>query len=356
MEIFAYMTRYGFEQLLVCHDRVSGLKALIAIHSTTLGPALGGCRMYPYANEDDAISDVLRLARGMTYKNAAAGLDVGGGKSVIIGDPRREKDELLLRAFGRFIQTLGGRYYTAEDSGTSVEDMDLIARETDYVLGLSTSGSSGDPSPVTALGVWRGMKAAAAMRWGDESLKGRVIAIQGTGHVGYPLARHLADEGAQLVVADVVAERAERVAREFGAQVVAPDTIHAVRCDILSPNALGATINSRSIPALKCAIVAGGANNQLETESDGDELERRGILYVPDYIINAGGVINVADELEGAYNRDRALKRAGGIQDNVRRVLELAASEGIPTYRAADRMAEERMNGIGQLHHMYLPA
>ncbi len=355
MDIFAHMTRYGFEQLLVCHDRVSGLKALIAIHSTTLGPALGGCRMYPYADEDDAILDVLRLARGMTYKNAAAGLDLGGGKSVIIGDPRRDKNELVLRAFGRFVQTLGGRYYTAEDSGTSVEDMDVIGRESDYVLGLSTSGSSGDPSPVTALGVWRGMKAAAGMRWGDESLKGRVVALQGAGHVGYSLARHLADEGARLVVADVVAERADRVAREFGAQVVAPDAIHAVTCDILSPNALGATINPKTIPHLKCAIVAGGANNQLEAETDGDELERRGILYVPDYIINAGGVINVADELEGAYNRDRALKRAATIQVNVRRVLELAASEGMPTYRAADRIAEQRMGAIGRLHQMYLP-
>ena len=356
MDIFAHMTRYGFEQLLICHDRVSGLRALIAIHSTTLGPALGGCRMYPYADEDDAILDVLRLARGMTYKNAAAGLDVGGGKAVIIGDPRRDKNELLLRAFGRFVQTLGGRYYTAEDSGTSIEDMDVIGRETDYVLGLSTSGSSGDPSPMTARGVWRGMKAAAAVRWGDESLKGRVIAIQGAGHVGYPLARHLAEEGAQLLVADVVAERAERVAREFGAQVVAPDAIHAVHCDILSPNAMGAIINRRSIPDLQCAIVAGAANNQLETEADGDELERRGILYVPDYIINAGGVINVADELEGPYNQERAEKRVAAIQDNVRRVLELAASEGIPTYRAADRMAEQRMNAIAQLRHMYLPA
>ncbi len=355
MDILAYMGKYGFEQLIFCHDRVSGLRALIALHNTTLGPALGGCRMYPYEKEDDAILDVLRLARGMTYKNAAAGLSLGGGKSVIIGDPRRDKSEEMLRAFGRFVQTLGGRYYTAEDSGTSVEDMDVIRTETEYVLGLSTADSSGDPSPVTAFGVWRGMKAAAGQAFGEESLKGRTVAVQGVGNVGYALARHLAEEGARLLVADVDAGRAERAAREFGAEVVDPQHIHAAPCDIFSPNALGAVLNARSIPELKCRVVAGGANNQLATEADGDELERRGILYVPDYIINAGGVINVADEMLGKYNRDRAMRKAATIYDNVRRVLAIARRDGIPTYRAADRLAEERIARIAQLHQMYLP-
>ncbi|MDQ7792968.1 MAG: Glu/Leu/Phe/Val dehydrogenase [bacterium] len=355
MEILTYMTEYGYEQLIACYDRVSGLKALIALHNTTLGPALGGCRMYPYQQEDDAIVDVLRLAKGMTYKNAAAGLNLGGGKSVIIGDPRRDKTEALLRAFGRFVQTLGGRYYTAEDSGTSVEDMDVMRSETDYVMGLSTSGSSGDPSPVTAFGVWRGMKAAAGECLGDESLRGRTIALQGAGHVGFSLAQHLAEEGARLVVADVDGTKAERVAREFGAETVDPAVIHAVPCDIFSPNALGAVLNGRTIPELKCRIVAGGANNQLATEADGDELERRGIMYVPDYIINAGGVINVADEMQGQYNRDRAMKKAAAIHDNVRRVLAIARQEGIPTYLAADRLAEDRIARIGQLHQMYMP-
>jgi leucine dehydrogenase len=356
LEIFAHMERYGFEQLMLCHDKTSGLKAIIAIHNTVLGPALGGCRMWKYESEDAAITDALRLARGMTYKNAAAGLNLGGGKSVIIGDSRKDKSEALLRAFGRFVQTLGGRYYTAEDVGTSPEDMDIMATETDYACALSTTtaGSSGDPSPATAFGVFRGMKACAKLVYGEESLKGRTIALQGLGHVGYYLAQHLSEDGAKLVVTDIVPEAVKRVVDEFGAKAVAPNDIYGVDCDIFSPNALGAIVNDETLPRLKCKIVAGGANNQLKEERHGDALEARGILYAPDFIINAGGVINVADELDG-YNRDRAYKKVARVFDNLNKVFEIARRDKIPSYRAAERMAEERIESLGRIRSKYLP-
>lgn len=356
MEIFAYMQKYGYEQLVLCHDATSGLRASIAIHDTTLGPALGGTRMWRYATEDEAILDCLRLARGMTYKAAAAGLNLGGGKAVIIGDPANDKSEALFRAFGRFVETLGGRYITAEDVGTSVEDMDHIYQETAHVTGVSeTYGSSGDPSPMTALGVWRGMKACAAEAWGSDSLKGKVVAVQGMGHVGYHLARHLHEDGAGLIVTDIREASAKRAAEEFGAKVCTPEEIYAAECDIFSPNALGAVINDRTLPALKCRIVAGAANNQLAENRHGDALTERGILYAPDYVINAGGLINVADELEG-YNRERAFRKVSGIYDNVAKVISLAKSRGIPTYQAADRYAEERIERLGRIKRTYLPA
>lgn len=353
MKIFEYMEKYDYEQLVFCQENISGLKAVICIHDTTLGPALGGTRMWNYATEEDAILDALRLARGMTYKNAAAGLNLGGGKTVIIGDSRTQKSEELFRAFGRYVQSLNGRYITAEDVGTNVQDMDWIHMETKFVTGVSSSyGSSGDPSPMTALGVWKGMKAAAKEAFGSDSLEGKTIAIQGLGHVGYYLAKHLTDEGARLVVTDINPESVKRVVREFVATPVNPDEIFRVKCDIFAPCALGAVINDETIPQLQCQVVAGAANNVLKEERHGDKLHEMGILYAPDYVINAGGVINVADELEG-YNYERALKKVETVYDNVAKVIAIAKRDNIPTYKAADRMAEERIAKMGKVRNTY---
>lgn len=343
MEIFQYLEKYDYEQVVFCQDKQSGLKAIIAIHDTTLGPALGGTRMWTYASEDAAIEDALRLARGMTYKNAAAGLNLGGGKTVIIGDPLKDKNEEMFRAFGRYIQSLNGRYITAEDVGTTVEDMDLIHEETDYVTGISpTFGSSGNPSPVTAYGVYRGMKAAAKEAFGTDSLLGKTVAVQGVGNVAYHLCRHLAEEGALLIVTDINKQNVQRVVEEFGAKAVDPEDIYSVDCDIYAPCALGAVINDDTIVKLKAKVIAGAANNQLKEPRHGDLIHEKGIVYAPDYVINAGGVINVADELKG-YNRERALKKVEGIYDNIMKVIEIAKRDNLPTYRAADRMAEERI-------------
>lgn len=354
MKIFESLSQYDYEQLVFCHDETSGLKAIICIHDTTLGPALGGVRMWSYESEEDAIIDALRLARGMTYKNAAAGLNLGGGKSVIIGDPRKDKSEALFRAFGRYIQGLNGRYITAEDVGTNVEDMDIIHMETRYVTGISPAfGSSGNPSPVTAYGVFRGMKAAAKVAYGDDSLKGKVIAVQGVGNVAYTLCKYLAEEGAKLVVTDINKENVDRAVQEFGAEAVSPDKIYDVDCDIFAPCALGAIINDETIERLKCKVIAGSANNQLKEERHGDMLEQKGIIYAPDYVINAGGVINVADELHG-YNRERAMKKVETIYDNILKVFEIAKRDGIPSYQAADRMAEERIQTLQKSRKSFL--
>ncbi|MFE4705840.1 branched-chain amino acid dehydrogenase [Peribacillus simplex] len=343
MEIFKYLEKYDYEQLLFCQDKQSGLKAIIAIHDTTLGPALGGTRMWTYASEEDAIEDALRLSRGMTYKNAAAGLNLGGGKTVIIGDPRKDKNEEMFRAFGRYIQGLNGRYITAEDVGTTVEDMDLIHEETDFVTGISPAfGSSGNPSPVTAYGVYRGMKAAAKEAFGTDSLEGKVVAVQGVGNVSYNLCRHLHEEGAQLIVTDINKESVARAVESFGATAVNPDEIYGVDCDIYAPCALGAVINDHTINQIKAKVIAGAANNQLKEPVHGDQIHEKGIIYAPDYVINAGGVINVADELLG-YNRERALKKVETVYDTIERVIEIAKRDQIPTYKAADRMAEERI-------------
>jgi leucine dehydrogenase len=323
MKIFTYMEKYDYEQLLFCQDENSGLKAIIGIHDTTLGPALGGTRMWTYDSEEAAIEDALRLAKGMTYKNAAAGLNLGGGKTVIIGDPRKDKNEEMFRAFGRFIQGLNGRYITAEDVGTTVADMDLIHEETDYVTGISPAfGSSGNPSPVTAYGVYRGMKAAAKEAFGTDSLEGRTIAVQGVGNVAFTLCRHLHEEGANLIVTDINKEAVQRAVDEFGAKAVDINEIYSVDCDIYAPCALGAVINDETIPQIKAKVIAGAANNQLKD--------------------TAHGVINVADDLYG-YNRDRAMKKVEQIYNNVERVIEIAKRDNIPTYLAADRMAEERI-------------
>jgi leucine dehydrogenase len=354
MKIFEYMQKYDYEQLIFCQDAASGLKAIICIHDTTLGPALGGTRMWTYNSEEEAIEDALRLARGMTYKNAAAGLNLGGGKTVIIGDPRKDKSEAMFRAFGRFIQGLNGRYITAEDVGTTVEDMDIIHMETKFVTGISPAfGSSGNPSPVTAYGVYRGMKAAAKVAYGEDSLKGKVVAVQGVGNVAFNLCKHLHEEGAKLIVTDINQDNVRRAVEAFGAESVDPEKIYDVNCDIFAPCALGGIINDETIERLKCKVVAGAANNQLREERHGDMLEQKGIVYAPDYVINAGGVINVADELQG-YNRERALKKVEGIYDNILKVFEIAKRDGIPSYKAADRMAEERIEAMRKSRSTFL--
>ncbi|MCP3738552.1 branched-chain amino acid dehydrogenase [Rossellomorea sp. BNER] len=354
MKIFTYMEKYDYEQLLFCQDEQSGLKAIIGIHDTTLGPALGGTRMWTYENEEAAIEDALRLAKGMTYKNAAAGLNLGGGKTVIIGDPRKDKNEEMFRAFGRFIQGLNGRYITAEDVGTTVADMDLIHEETDFVTGISPAfGSSGNPSPVTAYGVYRGMKAAAKEAFGTDSLEGKTIAVQGIGNVAFNMCRHLHDEGANLIVTDINKEAVQKAVDEFGAKAVDTNEIYGVDCDIFAPCALGAIINDETIPQIKAKVIAGAANNQLKETTHGDTIHEMGIVYAPDYVINAGGVINVADELYG-YNRERAMKKVEQVYNNVERVIEIAKRDGIPTYAAADRMAEERIEKMRNSRSQFL--
>ncbi|WP_077299541.1 Glu/Leu/Phe/Val family dehydrogenase [Virgibacillus pantothenticus] len=343
MELFRYMEQDDYEQVVFCQDKNSGLKAIIVIHDTTLGPALGGTRMWTYETEEEALEDALRLAKGMTYKNAAAGLNLGGGKTVIIGDPKTDKNPEMFRAFGRYIQGLNGRYITAEDVGTTVHDMDLIHMETDFVTGISPeSGSSGNPSPVTGYGVYKGMKAAAKEAFGDDSLTGKTIAVQGVGNVAYALCEHLHKEGARLVVTDINQAAIQRAVNDFGAESVEPDAIYDVDCDIYAPCALGATINDETIPRIKAKVIAGSANNQLKESRHGDMIHKQGIIYAPDYVINSGGVINVADELQG-YNYDRAMKKVETIYDSLQKVFAIAKRDHIPTYLAADRMAEERI-------------
>lgn len=354
MEIFNYLEKYDYEQVVFCHDKASGLKAIIAIHDTTLGPALGGCRMWTYASEDAAVEDALRLARGMTYKNAAAGLNLGGGKTVIIGDPFKDKNEEMFRALGRFIQGLNGRYITAEDVGTTVADMDLIHEETNYVTGISPAfGSSGNPSPVTAYGVYRGMKAAAKEAYGDDALGGRTVAVQGLGNVAYKLCEYLHQEGARLIVTDINQVAVERAVNDFGAEAVAPDAIYKQQADIFSPCALGAILNDDTIAQLQVKIIAGSANNQLAESKHGQMLHDLGIVYAPDYVVNAGGVINVADELYG-YNRERAMKRVETIYDSLTKIFTISKQQNIPTYLAANRLAEERIARVAKSRSQFL--
>jgi leucine dehydrogenase len=350
-DVFSQMQTMGHEQVLLSHDPSCGYLGIVAIHDTTLGPALGGTRFWQYASTDEAITDALRLARGMTYKSAVAGINLGGGKSVIIGDNKRTDREALFRAHGRFIETLGGRYITAEDIGTSPADMEYIKLETDHVAGLL--GLSGDPSPVTGYGVYVGMKAAAKVRWGNDSLSGKTVAVQGAGKVAYYLMRHLHEEGATIIVTDIDAEKVRRAVQEFGASSVPPDAIYDQDADIFSPNALGAVINDETLPRLKVEIIAGGANNQLAEDRHGDLLEQRGILYAPDYVINGGGVINVYGELH-RWPTERAKKKAGEIYETLLRIFEIAKRERMPTYRAADRLAEQRIAAVGGLDRMWM--
>lgn len=351
---FSLIEEGGHEQVVYFSDKDSGLKAIVAIHSTALGPALGGTRMWPYASEADALRDVLRLSRGMTYKNAAAGLNIGGGKAVIIGDPRKDKSEALFRTFGRFLEGLGGRYITAEDVGIDEHDMEWVRLETRYVTGLSkTLGGSGDPSPMTALGVFYGMKACASKVFGNDSLSGKKIAIQGAGHVSSYLAELLAAEGAQIFISDIFEEKAARVAAKTGATVVEANHILDIACDIFSPCALGAILNDESIPKLKCPIVAGAANNQLANEVvHGPMLRERNVLYAPDFVINAGGVISVASELERSNEkivRDKVVR----IYDVILNILNTSEHRGITTHEAANQLAEERIRSISRIGRLY---
>jgi len=346
MQIFDTIASMGHEQVTLCHDPAVGYRGIIAIHSTVLGPALGGTRFWSYATDDEAIVDALRLARGMTYKNAVAGLNLGGGKSVIIGDNKTANRELLFRAHGRFVESLGGRYITAEDVGTSTADMDYVHMETKNVSGLA--GRSGDPSPVTAHGVFRAIQASAKEKWGTDDVNNRMVAVMGCGHVGYFLAKELHESGAKLIVTDIDAERVKRVVSEFGARAVEPDEIYGVKADIFAPCALGAIINDKTIPLLKCGIVAGAANNQLLEERHGDLLEEKGILYAPDYVANAGGVINVYSELAG-WTSARAFRKADEIYETVLKVFQIAKTDRMPTYQAADRLAEHRIRSVGAL-------
>lgn len=354
-EVFPQLERRAHEQVVFCHDEVTGLRAIIGVHDTTLGPALGGCRMWSYADEASALRDVLRLSRGMTYKSAAAGLNLGGGKAVIIGDSKTQKNEMLFRSYGRFVQGLGGRYITAEDVGTSVQDMEWVRMETDHVVGISRAlGGSGDPSPVTALGVYEGIKASLRWQTGSESLAGKTVAVQGCGHVGYHLVKYVTSEGAQALVCDIDKEAVARVVRDFaGVEAVQPGAIYDVACDVFAPCALGAVVNDDTVPRLKCSIVAGSANNILAEDRHAQALADRGIIYAPDYVVNAGGLINVANELEG-YNQERALQQAQGIHDITWQVFEIAREEDITTLAAADRLAERRINALAKIKDHYV--
>ena len=350
MGVFEAIGADTHEEVVFGYDEASGLRTIIAIHSSVLGPALGGTRFYPYATEEDALTDVLRLSKGMTYKSAAAGLDLGGGKAVIIGDPRTMKTERLLRAYGNVIDSLGGRYITAEDVGTTPADMAMVSRETQWVAGLpSELGGSGDPSPATARGVMNAMRAVADHLWGSDDLNGRTVAVQGVGKVGSSLVARLTKAGAATVVTDADQIAAERVAAEHGSRVVALDEIYDVDCDILSPCALGSSLTEQTIPRLKCAAVVGAANNQLATDADADRLVARGIVYAPDFVVNAGGIINVAVGI-GSYDIRRAATAIDNIQIAVSDVLEAADEHGINPHRAAVHVAEERIERIGTLH------
>lgn len=350
MGTFEVLSQHGdHEQVVFCHDKTVGLKAIIAIHNTSLGPALGGTRMWNYKNEDEALVDVLRLSRGMTYKAAAAGLNLGGGKAVIIGDSKTQKSEGLFRAFGQFVNSLNGRYITAEDVGTCVSDMEQIFMETQWVTGIPKDfGGSGDPSPYTAHGVLMGIKAAAKEKFGSDDLKGLRIAVQGLGNVGTNLVRYLVENKAQVIVSDIDAGKVKAHQEQYGVKTVSPDQIVFEECEILAPCALGAVVNDQSIGKLKCKVVAGGANNILAESRHGDQLRELGILYAPDYVVNAGGLMNVFVELEG-YSPERSFEKTRKVYDNCLKVFEIAKRDNIGTHLAADRLAEERIKTIGNL-------
>ena len=345
MPVFTHKEFDSHEELVFCRDAASGLTAIIAIHNSSRGPALGGCRMWPYASEEEALADVLRLSRGMTYKSALAGLPYGGGKSVIIGDPRSDKSPELFEALGGFVDSLGGRYVVAEDVGISVPDVEIMARRTDHVAGIP-SGGSGDPSPATAFGVFDGIRASVAHRLGHDDLSQVRVAVQGLGHVGFELCRLLHGAGARLVVADLNADLCSQAAERFGASIADTQAIVSSDADVYAPCALGATLNDESIPQLKAKIVAGSANNQLDRPEHGVALKQRGILYAPDYVINAGGVINISHEQrpgqEKPYNRAAAFAHIARIGDTLSEIFSLADAQGLATSEAADRLAEQR--------------
>jgi leucine dehydrogenase len=345
--VIAQMSKYNHEQLLFCNDNATGLKAIIAVHNTVLGPSLGGTRMWAYNNEVEALTDVLRLSRGMTYKNSISGLNLGGGKAVIIGDARTMKSEALMRRFGKFVNSLGGKYITAEDVGISPLDMTWVNMETNHVVGLP--GKSGDPSPVTAYGVYVGMKACAKEQFGSDSLSGKKVAVQGVGHVGEYLVQSLRKEGAEVYITDIHEPTLKRVADTYGAKVVGLDEIYDIEMDIYAPCALGATINDDTLGRLKCSIIAGAANNQLKQEDiQGQAVMNRGIIYAPDFALNAGGVINCYSEVKG-YNSEWAMKKAEEIYQTIGNIVIRSKAENVPAYKIANKMAEERIEAIGKV-------
>jgi leucine dehydrogenase len=349
--VIAQMALNNHEQVVFCNDNATGLKAIIAIHNTVLGPSLGGTRMWHYNNEMEALNDVLRLSRGMTYKSSVAGLNLGGGKAVIIGDARKIKNEALLRRFGKFVDSLGGKYITAEDVAMTSRDMEIISMETKHVSGLPENmGGSGDPSPVTAYGVYVSMKASAREVWGHDSLAGKKVLVQGIGHVGEVLVAHLTKEGAKVYINDISEERLKNVADKHKAEVVKAETMFDLDIDIYAPCALGATINDETLSRLKCKIICGAANNQLADEKyHGEAVGKQGILYAPDFVVNAGGIINVYYELEG-YNRERAMTHAEKIYDTTWNLFQLAKKENIPTYMAANSLGEKRIEAIARIN------
>jgi leucine dehydrogenase len=348
------MSTFDHEQVVFCQDKSTGLKAIIAVHNTVLGPAVGGTRMWAYGSEEDAITDVLRLSRGMTYKNALAGLNIGGGKAVIIGDARTDKNEALLRRFGKFVDGLGGKYITAEDVGISTKDMEFVKMETDHVVGLPDYlNGGGDPSPVTAYGVYMGMKASVKELTGNDSLAGKKIVVQGVGHVGEYLVSHLVKENAEVVIADIYEDRVKAVVTKYGVRAIDVKDVYDEKMDIYSPCALGATINDETLAKLGCSIICGAANNQLSNEQiHGAEVQKKGILYAPDYLVNAGGIINCYWEIIG-YSREAALAQAEGIYAKTLEIFNKSKSENIPTYLAANLLAEARIQTIGKVKLSY---
>jgi leucine dehydrogenase len=346
--ILDYMQQYKFKKLVICNDTDSGLRAVIAIHSTHLGPATGGLRMWTYEREDDAIFDALRLARGMTYKYAAAGVNLGGGKAVIIGDPKKDKTEALMRAMGRFIDQQGGEYITGEDVGTTLDDMEMLYSETDHVVTLPVhAGGAGDISPATALGSVLATKACALRVWGTASLAGRTVALQGLGVCGYKALKLIVEEGATVIVSDVDTDKVNRAIAEFGVTAVAPDQIYDQDVDIFAPYALGGIINDDTIGRLRCKVVAGSANNILAEERHGDEMQVRGIVYAVDYVANSGGTIFDTDRFrKGGFQAERAWANVRRVYDRTLEVFEIADAEGIPYYRAADQIAERRIAAL----------
>ena len=345
--VLAQMSKYDHEQLLFCNDNSTGLKAIIAVHNTVLGPALGGTRMWTYNNELEALNDVLRLSRGMTYKNSISGLNLGGGKAVIIGDSRSMKSEALFRRFGKFVNSLAGKYITAEDVGISPVDMMWVSMETEHVVGLP--GKSGDPSPVTAHGTYVGMKACAKQQFGSDSLTGKKVAVQGVGHVGEYLVAALAKENADIYITDVHEPTLKRVAEKYGATVVGLDDIYDLDMDIYAPCALGGTLNDETLDRLKCSIIAGAANNQLLAENvHGKVIMEKGIIYAPDFALNAGGVINCYSEVEG-LSSNWAMNKAEEIYQTIHNIVKRSKEEGVPTFQIANKMAEERIEAIGKV-------
>jgi leucine dehydrogenase len=349
--ILGYMEQYDYENVFICQDKALNFKAIIALHDTTLGPATGGCRMWQYENEMDAIEDALRLAKGMTYKYAAAGVNLGGGKAVIIGDPKRTDREPLFRALGKFINRLGGTYITGEDVGTTLRDMEYIRMETEYVVTLPTYlGGAGDIAPMTAFGTIRAMEACCKRVYGSDSLEGKRVSVQGLGAVGHNIVGQLYERGAVMVITDIDAEKVNAMVATYGTETVDPEAIYDVDCDVFCPCALGAIINDNTLGRLRCKIICGCANNQLKEERHGDLLEKKGFVYAPDYITNAGGTIYDTDRLEvGNVSHERGKEKVSRIYQNMERVFEIAYRDKIPTYLAADRMAEERIREIAKV-------